>query len=531
MSSTAVKVDVNGASEKRTFSFSCGTTIWIGREATCDVVLASDLVSRRHVSVAVIDDAMTVTDSSANGTVVGGSLVYRASATVAIGAPIAIGPYTLCVSLCCSAPVSLSQPTPGDAAPALRRKMHGLLVERLDHRKLAQGSAIGELRRDVRVALQRIVQEEAPELRDDVRHALVSELLDEALGLGPLEPLLADKTVTEIMVVDPETVFVERRGKIERTLTRFTDAESVRAAIERIVTPLGRRIDESCPLVDARLPDGSRVNAIIPPLAVRGPCITIRKFRDQTLVISDLASRGALTPRMGKFLERCVRVRKNVVISGGTGSGKTTLLNALSAVIPESERLVTVEDAAELRLAQTHVVSLESRGPNMEGKGAYTIRDLVKNALRMRPDRILVGECRGGEALDMLQAMNTGHDGSMTTIHANSPDEAVSRLETLCLMSGVDLPVVAVRRQIASSVHVIVQVTRFSDGARRVTSIAEVAGMSDHGDVQVEEVFRFDRTGTTDRGETVGEFRATGYVPSFIDAFITSGEAREGDYL
>jgi pilus assembly protein CpaF len=334
------------------------------------------------------------------------------------------------------------------------------------------------------------------------------------------------------MVVDPRTIFVERRGKIEHTPLRFTDDESVRAVIERIVTPLGRRIDESTPLVDARLKDGSRVNAVIKPLALRGACITIRKFAKNALGLEDLIKFGAMTPQMGKFLVRAVKARKNIVISGGTGSGKTTLLNVLSGAIPPEERVVTIEDAAELRLAQPHVVSLESRPANMEGKGEITIRDLVKNALRMRPDRIVVGECRGGEALDMLQAMNTGHDGSMTTTHANSPREAVARLETLVLMSGLDLPSRAIREQIAQSVHIILQQSRLSDGSRKVTSIAEVTGIDeDTGDVRLADIFRFERTGTGNDGKVLGEFRATGFLPSFLDEFIKRGLVKEGDYL
>jgi len=335
--------------------------------------------------------------------------------------------------------------------------------------------------------------------------------------------LLADDSVTEIMVVDHKTIFFERAGKLQKSALRFTDDDAVRAIIERIVTPLGRRIDESTPLVDARLADGSRVNAIIPPLALRGAAITIRKFAKQRLLLTDLTGFGAITPQMGRFLERSVRVRKNILISGGTGSGKTTLLNVLSAAIPDEERVVTIEDAAELKLDQTHVVSLESRPPNMEGKGAYTIRDLVRNALRMRPDRIVVGECRGGEALDMLQAMNTGHEGSMTTIHSNSPREALSRLETLCLMAGLDLPARAIRQQIASSVHLIVQQSRFSDGSRKVTRITEVGEMAEDGEIETWEIFGFHRTGTGPGGKVLGEFRATGYMPTYIDEFITHG--------
>src|SRR6185503_2978941 len=334
---------------------------------------------------------------------------------------------------------------------------------------------------------------------------LITEMTDEALGLGPLEQLLDDDTVSEIMVVTPQTIFVERHGKIELTDLRFTDDETVRAVIERIVTPLGRRIDESTPLVDARLKDGSRVNGIIKPLAIRGACITIRKFAKRALSLEDLIQVGTLTPQIARFLTRSVVVKKNILVSGGTGSGKTTLLNVFSGSIPSVERIITIEDAAELRLPQPHVVSLESRPPNLEGKGEITIRDLVRNALRMRPDRIIVGECRGGEALDMMQAMNTGHEGSMTTIHANSPREALVRLETLCLMAGLQLPSSAVRDQIAQSIHVVVHQSRLSDGSRRITSVSEVAGMDENGDIRVRDIFQFVRTGTGPRGEVLGE--------------------------
>ncbi len=303
----------------------------------------------------------------------------------------------------------------------------------------------------------------------------------------------------------------------------------MRAVIERIVTPLGRRIDESSPLVDARLKDGSRVNAVIRPIALRGSCITIRKFARVPLTLPRLIEFGALSEQMGRFLQRCVVAKRNVVISGGTGSGKTTLLNVLSSSIPEDERIITIEDAAELQLEQPHVVSLETRPANMEGKGEYTIRDLVRNALRMRPDRIVVGECRGGEALDMLQAMNTGHDGSLTTTHANSPAEALARLETLALMAGVDLPAKAIRDQIAASIHVIVQQSRFSDGTRKITMISEVAGMESDGTIELLPIFEFERSGTGPEGQVLGRFRSTGYLPSFLDEFIVMGLVKPGE--
>ncbi len=415
----------------------------------------------------------------------------------------------------------------------LRRRIHRMLLDNLDLAALDR-SKMGDaqMRPKVRDALKRIVAQLSGDIPPGTDlDRLMQEISDEALGLGPLEQFLADGTISEVMVVDPQTIFVERRGKLQRADARFTDDEAVRSCIERIVTPLGRRIDESTPLVDARLKDGSRVNAVIRPLAIKGACITIRKFSKTPLTLQNLIEFGALTEQMARFLTRSVIAKKNVVISGGTGSGKTTLLNVLSSAIPKEERIVTIEDAAELQLNQPHVVSLESRPANMEGKGEYTIRDLVRNALRMRPDRIVVGECRGGECLDMLQAMNTGHDGSLTTTHANSPREAINRLEVLALMSGIDLPARAIREQIANSVHLVVQQSRFSDGTRRVTSITEVIGMDENYEIQIRPIFEFMRTGTGADGKVLGEYRPTGYLPSFLDAFISYGLVQGKDFL
>jgi pilus assembly protein CpaF len=414
----------------------------------------------------------------------------------------------------------------------LRREIHKLLLEHLDLATIdAKKLDDPSMRPKVLNALRRIVASlEAKIPRDIQPDTLIGELADEALGLGPLERFLADPTISEIMVVDPNTIYIEQNGKIMLSHARFTDDERVRAVIERIVTPLGRRIDESSPLVDARLKDGSRVNAVIRPIALRGSCITIRKFAKIPLTLDKIVSFGTMTDRMGLFLTRCVHAKKNIVISGGTGSGKTTLLNVLSGAIPPEERIVTIEDAAELQLKQPHVVSMETRPPNLEGRGEYTIRDLVKNALRMRPDRIVVGECRGGEALDMLQAMNTGHDGSLTTTHANSPMEAVSRLETLVLMSGLELPIRAIREQIASSVHVIVQQSRLSDGSRKVTAISEIIGIDrESSEIEMRPIFEFIRTGTGAKGKVEGEFRATGYLPSFLPTFIVMGLVNRGE--
>ena len=345
---------------------------------------------------------------------------------------------------------------------------------------------------------------------------LEKELIQEAIGLGPLENLIARDDISEIMVNGPDQVFVEKGGVLYRTDTAFADDAQVLSAIERIVSPLGRRIDESSPMVDARLADGSRVNAIIPPLALGGPSITIRKFSRTPLQAKDLVKFGSISPQMVKFLAVCVAVRKNILISGGTGSGKTTLLNVLSSFLPNRERIVTIEDAAELQLHQEHLVRLESRPPNIEGRGEITIRDLVRNSLRMRPDRIVVGECRGGEALDMLQAMNTGHDGSLTTIHANSPRDALSRLETLVLMSGFDLPLRAIREQIASAINIVVQITRERDGSRKVINISEIIKME--GDViTMQDIFNFRQTGWDDNGRICGVYEPTGSIPSFME--------------
>jgi pilus assembly protein CpaF len=410
-------------------------------------------------------------------------------------------------------------------SPEERRQIRRQLLDHLDLAKLDRKELDSDaMKVKVLAALRRILSEHDSYTKvSSSLESVIRDLADEVLGLGPLERLLADESVTEIMVVNARTIFVEKKGRLTQVPLSFTDDDSVRAVIERIVTPLGRRIDESTPLVDARLKDGSRVNAVIPPLALKGPCITIRRFSKKRIHMQDLVGFGSISEEMAAFLNCAVRVRKNMVISGGTGSGKTTLLNVLSSAIPEHERIVTVEDAAELRLDQPHVVSLESRPANLEGKGEYSIRDLVKNALRMRPDRIVVGECRGGEAIDMLQAMNTGHEGSLTTTHANSPKEAIARLETLCLMGGLDLPIRAIRQQIAASIHVVVQQSRFSDGARRVTSIAEVAGISDEGELEIREIYRFQLQEVDGTGKTIGQFSATGTLPSFLDEFIKHG--------
>jgi pilus assembly protein CpaF len=510
--------------------------IWIGRDPHCDLVLQSGIVSRRHLAIDLSDGQLRLCDASSNGVVVNGQPLLRGSVLVGRSARVEISNCTLEVQLLdaeesAMLPIGpLPSPSPSIAQ---RRHIHRALLDHLDLDQLDQARGDAQLLRPkVIAALERVLDRMDAELPAGLdRAALIQELVDEALGLGPLERLLADDAVSEIMVVDAATIFVERNGCVERAPCRFTDDDAVRAVIERIVTPLGRRIDESMPLVDARLPDGSRVNAVIPPLAVKGAAITIRRFCRTALNMEDLIARGALSSAMAKLLQRVVIARRNILIAGGTGSGKTTLLNVMATSIGRHERVVTIEDAAELRLGQAHVVSLEARPANLEGKGAFTIRDLVRNALRMRPDRIVVGECRGGEALDMLQAMNTGHEGSMTTIHANSPKEAVARLETLCLMAGVELPLSAIRAQIASSVHVVVQQARFVDGSRRVTAISEVLGLDDDGQVRVCDVFRFRHRGMDRSQRVCGAFGATGFIPTFMDDLIRLGLAAPGDYL
>ncbi|MGQ9556958.1 MAG: CpaF family protein [Desulfurispora sp.] len=379
-----------------------------------------------------------------------------------------------------------------------------------------------ELVKKIETLVAELLETEAPEISRTQKQLIAAEIIDETVGFGPITPLLQDPGISEIMVNGPHQVYVERNGKLVLTGVTFRDNAHVLHIIDKIVAPIGRRIDESMPMVDARLPDGSRVNAIIPPLALNGPTITIRKFSRKPYTVEDLIGFGTLTPAMARFLEACVKSRLNIVVSGGTGSGKTTTLNVLSSFIPADERIITIEDAAELQLQQEHVITLESRPPNIEGKGAITIRDLVRNSLRMRPERIVVGEVRGGEALDMLQAMNTGHDGSLTTGHANSPRDMLSRLETMVLMAGMDLPVRAIREQIASAIDLIIQQNRFRDGSRRITHITEVQGME--GDVIVlQDLFVFKQTGVDEHGQIKGVFQSTGIRPKFISRLEASG--------
>ena len=378
-----------------------------------------------------------------------------------------------------------------------------------------------EVRRQIEELFGKIADEEGLALTRAERVRMLEQITDEILGLGPLEPLLRDETLTEVMVNGPQQVYIEREGKLELTNVTFQNDEHVMKIIQRIIAPIGRRVDESSPMVDARLADGSRVNAIIPPLSLVGPVITIRKFSATPFTVEDLVRFGTSTPEMFEFLEACVKARLNIFVSGGTGSGKTTMLNILSGFIPDDERIVTIEDAAELQLRQEHVVTLEARPSNIEGKGAIPIRELVRNALRMRPDRIVVGECRSAEALDMLQAMNTGHDGSMSTGHANSPRDMLARLETMVLMAGMDLPLRAIREQIASAVDLIVHQNRLKDGSRKIVNITEVQGME--GDVIVmQDIFVFEQTGVVE-GKIQGKLRPTGIRPKFVEKFEAAG--------
>lgn len=405
-----------------------------------------------------------------------------------------------------------------------RNRVHDALLEMMDLRRTDIGAMDEKkLRHHVQKMITEIITQMEGKLPADVDvEKLKEDVLNEAVGLGPLEELLKGDEITEIMVNKFDEIYVEKGGKLTLSGVTFSSDDAVMSAIERIVSPLGRRIDESSPYVDARLKDGSRVNAIIPPLALRGPCITIRKFSKEKLTHDDLIRFGAINENMVKFLQVAVEQRLNILISGGTGSGKTTLLNVLSNFIPETERIVTVEDAAELQLSQPHLVSLEARPANLEGKGMISIRDLVKNCLRMRPDRIVVGECRGGEALDMLQAMNTGHDGSLTTAHANTPRDLISRLEVMVMMTGMELPVQAIREMVASAVDLVVQQTRFSDGSRKVVNISEITGV-ESGVVQMQDIFKFQQHGFDAEGRVAGEFQTTGRVPEFYEELRSRG--------
>lgn len=527
----------------------------IGRGRPCSIRLDGSGIARRHAEVHVMNGAVWIRTLGArlfiefNGqsvreagplgpgdevaiaghrlTLLGETAPPEAAAPSANAAPVRPEPTQDTPPAAVGAP-PLETPAPSSRPlpPDLSRRLQEAISQRLDlyHREALQTMSAERLREAAEAAAWALLQEgEIPVPHGIDRETLVDAVTAEAVGLGPLERLMADREVSEIMVNGHEQIYVERDGQLQQTAAQFSSEASLRSTLDRIVTPLGRRIDEAAPFVDARLPDGSRVNAIIPPLSLTGPALTIRRFPDQHLSLDDLVARDALSTEMAAFLTTCVQKRQNILVAGGTGTGKTTVLNALSRHIAEGERIITIEDSAELRLQQTHVVSLEARPANIEGSGEIGIRELVRNALRMRPDRILVGECRGGEALDMLQAMNTGHDGSLTTAHANSPRDAVARLEVMTLMAGFELPLRAIREQISAAVDIIVQLTRFGDGRRRVTAITEVDGME--GDrILLNDLFVFQRD-ANHGGRVTGHHRSTGQIPSFYRALQAEGQA------
>ena len=559
---------INGERETRALT---DGNWFIGRGEMCKIRLDFPDVSERHALLTVRGGEVEIKDlHSANGTYVNGEEIdgdtrLDGSKVVQIGASmLRVSDTTVDEALTRAAeeraraeamtwegespstpnsqlsPTPLNSPLstlnsqlpPPDPNRELRRNVQEQiqreLLKRMDMKRLTlQGVDREGLEDTAREKIRQIIDEvvangKFPSALDPIR--MEEDVFNEAMRLGPLEELLADDSVSEIMVNGPHKVYVERGGKLQLSDCQFTDDQSVLAVIERIVAPLGRRIDESSPYVDARLSDGSRVNAIIAPLALSGPTITIRKFSKKALTAEDFIRFGTWTHNAAEFMKLCVLLRKNIIVAGGTGSGKTTLLNLLSGYIPESERIVTVEDAAELRLQQPHVVRLEARPPNIEGKGAVTIRDLVKNCLRMRPDRIIVGECRGGEALDMLQAMNTGHDGSLTTVHANSPRDVISRLETMVLMSGMELPSRAIREQIASAVDIIIHESRLSDGSRKVVAITEVTGL-EGSQIVMQDIFAFRQSGVGENGRVIGSFQPTGAIPTWYDQLAGRGIA------
>ena len=429
-------------------------------------------------------------------------------------------------------PIFSSPPTRGPAARnpllqsseafnELKFRLHQRLIEELDPSKLEGGE--GHKARDVvEGAARALIASEMPGVVGFSRDELIAAVCDEILGFGPIEPLLQDPGVSEVMVNAPDTVYFEKEGRLYLSPIRFRDNIHITRIIERILAPLGRRVDESSPMVDARLPDGSRVNIIVPPVSPKSPTVTIRKFRADKMTMDDLVNVGSITHELAEFLRACVQARLNTIISGGTGSGKTTLLNALSGFIPDTERIVTIEDPTELRLQQAHVVTLEARPPSLEGRGEVTQRDLVRNSLRMRPDRIIVGEVRGSEAFDMMQAMNTGHEGSVSTVHANTPRDAMARIENMILMAGLDLPSRAIREQIASAVHLVIQVSRMSDGTRKVTHLSEVSGMEGQV-ITMQDIFHYEQTGLDSEGKVLGVFRSTGIRPRFAERFESLG--------
>jgi pilus assembly protein CpaF len=496
----------------RALSFDRSSYIF-GRASDADVLLDDATIGPRHLRIEKRHEEILIFSLDTRFPVlVNGKRVQ--STLLRTGDVVEIGEYQLAI---------VTDETPSDDRYQLiKDQIHEELVSRLNVERIDLNKINDEaLRERCRAEIEDIITNHYLPPKLDVAR-LKREILNDALGLGPLEPLLQDETVTEVMVNSQDTVFVERGGKLSKEQVRFANEQQILNIISRIVAPIGRRIDESSPMVDARLKDGSRVNAIIRPLSIRGPMLTIRKFSKRKLVAADAVKLGSLSVEMVSFLKFAVETRQNIVISGGTGSGKTTLLNILSNFIPADERVITIEDSAELQLNHENLGSLEARQANVEGRGAVAIRDLVKNALRMRPDRIVVGECRAGEALDMLQAMNTGHDGSLTTLHANSPEDAILRLESLVLMAGFELPITAIRRQISSAVDLVIQQSRLRDGSRRIMRICEIDGMQD-GEVILRDIFVFRQQGFDSEDKVIGTFSASGYVPIFVRQYNEIG--------
>jgi len=537
--SDVITVTDRRSGQARTVDFS-GEVVSIGKDSANLIVLDDEAVSRNHCEIRRHGDKIAVHDlGSRNGTLINGHRIDRPT-LFDPRCSLQLGNYIIRLGASDAGRGGNSIPPQPAAKPKpkppvenkprlvtpvdLKRQIHAILIERMDLKRqdMSQRS-LEELRLRTTEVCSKIIQEYAHALPGWLtQEALVKEIVDEAVGLGCLEELLADPEVDEIMVCAWDKVYVEKHGKIALSSKQFTDDMQVVSIIRRILSPIGRRIDETTPMADGRLPDGSRVNAIIPPLALSGPTLTIRKFATTPFRIDDLINFGSMTRPMADFLALAVKNRANIVISGGTGSGKTTLLNVTSNYIPHDERIVTVEDSAELQLQQPHVVRLESRPANLEGRNAVNIRDLVKNCLRMRPDRIVVGECRGGEALDMLQAMNTGHDGSLTTLHANNPRDALSRMETLVLMAGMELPSQAIREQISSAVDFIVQAARLADGSRKITHVSAVTGMQ--GDViTLQNIFEFRQKGYDEEGKVMGYHTATGEIPEFVQEMRKRG--------
>jgi pilus assembly protein CpaF len=555
----AITIDSPEAGARR---FEACTGVFpIGSDPANRIVLPGEEVDWRHAVMILMEEEARIEALSNRCPVTVNGERVETRRRIAAGDRIGIGPYTLwydegaapgeaapppapAAPLPPAPPPAPAPPEPPDGgrrdvAREVKRQIQRELLDRLDLKRLTiRQVQAEELKRRIRDTLESIVGEIRGRLPEGMDRAeLVREMYNEAVGLGPLEDFFGDPEITEIMVNGPDRIYVEKGGKLFLTGKTFMDAASVHAVIERIVSPIGRRIDESQPYVDARLPDGSRVNAIVSPLSLSGPCLTIRLFSKEPFTMENLIERNSITREVAEFLEACVKLRRNIVVSGGTGSGKTTLLNVISRSLPKDERIITIEDAAELRLPQEHVIRLEARPPNIEGRGAIPIRDLVRNALRMRPDRIVVGECRGGEALDMLQAMNTGHEGSLTTVHANSPRDALSRLETMVLMAGMDLPLRAIREQIGSAIHLVVHIARFSDGSRKVSRVSEVVGL-EADRITMQDIFEFRQTGVDERGRVQGRTAPTGAVPTFledleahglrVDRRIFGGGLREG---